>query len=211
MKEDKVDRNLIWKRIDEIRQNDTDSEKLKPLLDDWKKDFGTEYNDLVNEVFTERVQHYAAIWAKENGIKLLDFGDTRAFLNDGVLQYKRKWGMSTNISKYMLGIFGFKIYNYSKSIQSFLTNNPFIYVDKNQLNGFIFIEKDELITRDEIQQFFRTYYTPGLTQLSIISPQGFTKDAKSYAYQNHQQKIIQSTYINRKVDMLVLTKLKDKR
>lgn len=68
MKEDKVDRNLIWKRIDEIRQNDTDSEKLKPLLDDWKKDFGPEYNDLVNEVFTKRVQHYAAIWAKENGI-----------------------------------------------------------------------------------------------------------------------------------------------
>jgi hypothetical protein len=73
-------------------------------------------------------------WAKENGIKLVDFGSCRPFLNTGVFQYKRKWG--TTISKTdspYHGVYAFKSCKDSKAFQSFLINNPFVYLENNQL------------------------------------------------------------------------------
>jgi len=48
--------------------------------------------------------YYHILWAKENNIELLDFGHTRSFLNDGVLRYKRKWGMKIRESKREFGV-----------------------------------------------------------------------------------------------------------
>jgi len=73
--------------------------------------------------------------SKESGANIIDFGSCRPFVNDGVFVYKRKWG--TKIEKTgneNTKIFSFKACNDSKGIKSFLTNNPFIYLEKNQLN-----------------------------------------------------------------------------
>ena len=68
MQSDEVDRDLLWKRLEEIRQNDTDSEKLNLLLEAWDRDYGPEYNAIVSEVLAERLRKNAAVWARENGI-----------------------------------------------------------------------------------------------------------------------------------------------
>jgi len=130
--------------------------------------------------------YFSILWAKENNIKILDFGNNRSFLNDGSFQYKRKWGSSVTISKRFFDIFCFKIYNYkSKAIQSFLANNPFTYIDKNQLYGIIFLK--DLINSDEIKRINENYYTPGIKQLFMINLNNdmeqiikkiFEKDAK---------------------------------
>jgi hypothetical protein len=68
MTSDEIDRDLIWKRLEEIRQHDTEPEKLKTLLEAWDQDFGPEYNDIVSEVLAERLKRRAAAWAREHGI-----------------------------------------------------------------------------------------------------------------------------------------------
>ena len=42
--------------------------------------------------------YYSILWAKKNDIKLLDFGNCRAFLNNGVFQHNRGW--RTTIDKF---------------------------------------------------------------------------------------------------------------
>ena len=47
---DKIDREAIWKRIEEIRKNDSNPEQLKPLLEAWDNDYGPEYDDIAREI-----------------------------------------------------------------------------------------------------------------------------------------------------------------
>ena len=50
---EKIDRETIWKRIEEIRGNDSNPEQLKLLLEAWDNDFGPEYDDLYNAINTK--------------------------------------------------------------------------------------------------------------------------------------------------------------
>ena len=78
--------------------------------------------------------YFSIIWAKENGAKFLDFGTCKPFLNDGLFRYKKKWGATIEKAKGNFGIFAFKTCKDSKSIQSFLENNPFICLNELYLN-----------------------------------------------------------------------------
>ena len=73
--------------------------------------------------------YFSITWAKENSIKFLDFGTCRPFLNDGLFQYKKKWGATMEKTKGNFEIFAFKTCKDTKGIQSFLENNPFIRLD----------------------------------------------------------------------------------
>ncbi len=65
---EKIDREAIWKRIEEIRRFHSNPEKLKPLLEAWDNDFGPEYNDIAREILAEKVCINAETWAKQKGI-----------------------------------------------------------------------------------------------------------------------------------------------
>ncbi len=82
--------------------------------------------------------YFLIIWAKENNIKKIDFGQTRAFLNDGVTRFKRKWG--TNFKKIktpITNIYAIKTCNKSELIQNLKNDNPFIYLEKNNINPIL--------------------------------------------------------------------------
>ena len=91
--------------------------------------------------------YFTLLWAKENGIKKLNYGACRPFLNDGVFQYKKKWGTIIEKAdiKFFPKIFAFIICKNSKEIQSFLLNNPFICLTNNQLKTFVFIKNNNQI------------------------------------------------------------------
>jgi len=112
--------------------------------------------------------YYCINWAKENGFEYLRFGDVRPFLNDGILRYKRRWGMHVKLSVSRFGIFCLKIRNYNSSaVLNFLKHNPFMYIDKKQLKGFIFTK--ECISAEEIQKIYKKYTMPGLKHFFIFS------------------------------------------
>ena len=89
--------------------------------------------------------YFSMIWAKEIGAKFIDFGTCKPFLNDGILQYKKKWGVFIRKAESSFGIFAFKILNHSIGIDSFLLNNPFINLNNGRIEGVIVFKKDDLI------------------------------------------------------------------
>ena len=93
-----------------------------------------EKTNLFKKGLTAASYYFFIKWAKENNIKKLDFGTSKAFLNDGLFRYKKKWGTTIDKTESCYySIFPFKICKKSKGMQIFVKNNPFVYLEKNQL------------------------------------------------------------------------------
>ena len=125
--------------------------------------------------------YFNILWAKERGYEWCDFGHCRPFFDDGVFCYKKKWDMEVQRSKRIRAIFGMKVCNFSRGAQDFLTKNPFTFIDQDKLKGLILVGGDHPLTSEEVQSLFETYHIPGLDCLVIVSPQGFTQQAKRFA------------------------------
>ena len=48
----------------------------------------------------------------------------------------------------------------------------------------------EIINCDDIQEIWKKYYTPGLSELTIISTQKIDEDIKSFVSSNYKGKIV---------------------
>jgi hypothetical protein len=116
--------------------------------------------------------HFMIEYLRGRGYKKVNLGGTRAFLKDGVLHYKRKWGLRINGT--MMGK-GFLISPklQTAGLQGFLINNPFVFIDKEGFKGAIFIGADQSLVAERLEKAYRDYYLEGLIKLSIYR---FTKD-----------------------------------
>jgi hypothetical protein len=109
--------------------------------------------------------YFPRVLSKERGFQSVSFGGSRAFFKGGVLQFKKKRGMQLT-SASDIGFFIMPLDN-SVGIKGFLMNNPFIYMDKGKFNGAVFVEKDQLMTREDIEQIHKDYYMGGISRVSI--------------------------------------------
>jgi hypothetical protein len=80
--------------------------------------------------------YFSILRAKERDAKAVDFGGSKPFLLDGVLRHKNQWGTKICISKTAQRII------YLKNV---LFEQPFIYIDGEELKIAIFSEDDKLI------------------------------------------------------------------
>lgn len=114
--------------------------------------------------------HFSFQHLLANGFTSVHTGRSRAFLNDGVLRYKRK--LSNTITggfwkSYSPG-FALKIVSDTAATRSFLQNNPFISeADDGTLHGAVFTDAARPLPRELIQQLHKDYFYPGLSQLVI--------------------------------------------
>jgi hypothetical protein len=133
--------------------------------------------------------YFPLSWAEKCRINSLNFGNTRTFLKSGDFQYKRKWKMTVNRSKYFFGIYGLMInQNIAKGTMSFLENNPFICANKMKLKGIIFLQQP--LTYQKINSLWKKYYTSGFVNLSIFSFHNFNNDIRQYVKSNYKDKIV---------------------
>lgn len=128
-------------------------------------------------------------WANEKGYEWIDFGYCRPFLRDGVFIYKKRWGMAVkNISRSMsLGVFGLKIGHFTKSVHSFLAENPFVFIDRDKLKGLIFAEQNQPLTSKAVRLLMRIHHINGLDNMIIVAPHGFTQEAREMAKAQYPQ------------------------
>ena len=109
--------------------------------------------------------YFPAVYSKEKGYSKVNFGLSRAFLKDGVLQFKKKRGMQiVDASK-----IGFLIEVLSKTVgvKGFFLNNPFIYIDKMRFKAAIFVPSDQSFSREDFARIYKDYYLRGLSKLVI--------------------------------------------
>jgi len=109
--------------------------------------------------------YFSFCYLKDKGFKKIELGDTRAFLKDGVLQYKKKWGM--RIIRASQTGFLINVLSASNSAKEIFFSNPFIYMDKGKLEGAIFIKNDRLISEKDFREIYKSYYRYGISKLII--------------------------------------------
>lgn len=105
-------------------------------------------------------------WARENGVKNLNYGVSMPFLNEGIFTYKKEWGMNVNDQRDG-SVCALKLNSLTNGTLSFLTQNPFIVIDKRKLKGVVFI--DHKIEKSELQQIMARHYLPNLDSLEVIA------------------------------------------
>ena len=91
----------------------------------------------------------------------------RICFNDGLLQYKRKWGKTVERSDLIEEIFGLQTVSESGPLKQFLVHNPFIGItEKNELIGYVFVDTDVSIS--EKKAYKERFCTPGIKEFRFI-------------------------------------------
>jgi len=116
------------------------------------------------------LNYLAILHLKEKGIKKVNLGFSRAFFSDGVLQSKQKWD-SALIGR-SESCFLIKPLSRKDGVKSFLLNNPFIFYQKRQLNGAVFVENNKAISMEQFKKIYKNYFLPGMHKIYIYRFRG---------------------------------------
>ncbi|MBN2483745.1 MAG: hypothetical protein JXD21_06055 [Candidatus Omnitrophica bacterium] len=103
-------------------------------------------------------------FTQEHNYRMIDFGLSRAFLNDGTLRYKNKWNAYVEYDPKRCNSYAFLINRYSQPVKQFLLKNPFISIEKDGLVGNVFYDATENISQEKMSHH---YSMPGLSRLDI--------------------------------------------
>jgi hypothetical protein len=109
--------------------------------------------------------YLASSYLQEQGYGSVNLGGSRGFLNDGVLQFKKKWGFRL-VGK-SEGGFVIKPVFASRGLKGFFQRNPFIYMDQRRLCGAIFVENDEDCCSKSFEKLCKCLWLNGLSKLNI--------------------------------------------
>ena len=127
------------------------------------KDANTTYihDGAIGALFYFAVRHL-----KELGYKKVNFGLSRPFMNDGVLRYKRKWGLKI-ISADKIG-FMIAPLSLTEGMKGFLFNNPFVFLNGGKnFNGAVFVKDERSFTENDFKRLYKDYYFQGMSSLNI--------------------------------------------
>jgi len=122
-------------------------------------------SDYIKDGASGAIYYFSLLHLKEKGYKRVSVGLSKAFLKDGVLRYKKKWGHRI-IGTYKIG-FLIKPLSKTAAVEGFFLNNPFIYVRKNRLNGAVFVEDGQSFSKEDFQKFYKDYCLNGVSKLFI--------------------------------------------
>jgi hypothetical protein len=121
--------------------------------------------DHVKDGVLAALYHFSFEHLAARGFKCVNLGSSRAFLHDGVLNFKRK--LSQTIAHGSWWGMAFKVSSLTPGTKDFLQKTPFVFLADEQLQGAVFTE-DEL-SLEKIQKLEKDYLHPGLARLIIYS------------------------------------------
>ena len=123
---------------------------------------------VVSALFYHAVRH-----AAERNCRFVDFGGCRACLSDGVLRYKRKWGVGLSIRP---GNHYYTLINWSRwtpVVASFFRDVPVLHQEANQLVAITSASSPEPGTQAEAEKIHQTVWMPGIDKVVVIGDAGW--------------------------------------
>jgi hypothetical protein len=109
--------------------------------------------------------YFSFVFLKERGYEKVDIGSSRAFLEDGALNYKKKW--NPKIDRKYEGGFFVSVSKATRAVKEFLINNPFMYADKTGINGAIFVDNNQRFSQNDIIRLRKKYHISGMNPVCI--------------------------------------------
>jgi len=115
------------------------------------------------------IYYFSLLFAANRGFSRLFLGGARPFLNDGPLQYKKKWGLRiTGRLRTMPDVWVFRPYPASTAVQSFLRNNPFVFERDNACRAAVFVGADEVLSEESIEHLRKAHDLPGIAGITVF-------------------------------------------
>ena len=115
--------------------------------------------------------------AAAHGYDRLGMGLTAPFLTDGILQFKKKWGLRL-LNEHEQGIW-LQFNHATAAVGSFLINNPFIYRDAGKIHGAVFTEDPQALGSESLRRLHAAYYLPGMESLHVCSIKAGSGESQS--------------------------------
>ena len=110
--------------------------------------------------------YYFSLWhIKRKGYRIANLGGSRAFLDDGVLQFKKKWSLRLTTARSLKFIL--QIDAWTHGVSGLLVSNPFIHETDRGLRGALFVEEQKPITDKDITAWKQKYAIAGITGFDL--------------------------------------------
>jgi len=124
--------------------------------------------DYVKDGAIQAIFYFASILLKRKGLKNINFGLSRPFLNDSILRYKKKWYPHLAFKKWTEKVFLMKIGHKTCGLKNFLINNPFIFIKENKLNAAIFIDDNQAPSKESLRRIYKYHNFNGISKICIF-------------------------------------------
>jgi Acetyltransferase (GNAT) domain len=133
----------------------------------WKLGVSRGDRKLISEGALSAVYYFQLEHLKNLGYRKILCGGTRALVNDGGYQHKRKWGMTLDRA-WQDGLL-ISVRKQNDGVKAFLQNNPFIHVRNGKHRCAIFSEPDEQSREAAVAKFYSNYSIAGIEWLDIYN------------------------------------------
>jgi hypothetical protein len=118
-------------------------------------------------LYWAQIQHAHTLGCKE-----ISFGGSRAFLSDGTLRFKRKFGARIVDP----GHSARRLLSWTElnpTVIALLKHAPLIFQEKRHLSALSILDCNRPATQDEVNQAHRFLRMPGLYAIHLLSASGF--------------------------------------
>ncbi len=136
---------------------------------------------------SDAIDYFIIRYGYENGNHTIDFGPSRPLLNDGVFQYKRKWGTYVENGCMPMGDILLRPLKFNIPVINFLSHHHFITRNGKKLVGRILLNNRQLNARD-LEYIEKRYYSQRLDHLKIFALSGL-EDGVLKAARKHSKKL----------------------
>jgi hypothetical protein len=132
--------------------------------------------ELVKSGAIQAMYYYMTNHLKDKGYSRAGVGGSRPFFTDGVLNFKKKWGLRlTRCQSNVIRVYPLRDTRWARN---FVITNPCITLEGNDFVGMAFVEKDGKLTDEDIKGYAR-YLWPGLKRFVLYSFGGTDPDGAS--------------------------------
>ncbi|MBN1582231.1 MAG: GNAT family N-acetyltransferase [Anaerolineae bacterium] len=115
-------------------------------------------------------------WANEKGYREVNFLGSDPYLENGLFQYKRKWGTTVSVPPILHRQIWIKVQRLTPAVSRFLTDNPCIVIDRDaSLRGLVVVQDAQTVSDEVKTRWSKRYATPGLSDLVVRPLHWFTQ------------------------------------
>jgi hypothetical protein len=124
-----------------------------------------EGGDYVQQSIIGALYYFSIDYLCSKGFDSVGIGGSKALLNDGVLNFKKK--MFSKIVRASQYGYAIKIRKLNAPVISWLINNPFVFKKESALHAAVFIEASEIISDKYFRDSYKKYFQIGISSMTF--------------------------------------------
>jgi hypothetical protein len=121
--------------------------------------------ELVTEGALAASYEFALRHLEKTGCRRVSFGQSRGFLNDGVLLFKKKYQTISGSSNYK---YVTKVLSDTSATRAVLRGNPFIFQHGGEFHGAVFVGAEVPPTLHLLQEMHKLHSYAGLSEILVF-------------------------------------------